>query len=576
MLAHESLVAVLRDRASAHGERDALVYCRVPADVSEDETLTYADLDAHARSVAVLLSRHGSPGDRVLVLNQMGTGFAKAFLGCVYAGMIAIPAPTPDGYSRQRDRLAGIARDARATIVLTDSALLDKTMAWAEENDLGLAGLVVDGDLPDPAQWLDPEPAGDFPVFLQYTSGSTGAPKGVVVDHANLLANVELFVRMAKATEETRFGGWLPMYHDFGLIGLLLVPLTLGATTITMSPLAFVKRPQDWLWMMALRKVNLSPAPNFGYELCLQRITDEQLQGIDLSCWTHALNGSEPIRAAAIRRFTERFARHGFARGAMLPGYGLAEATLVVCAGTPGGGHVSMLVDAARLEKGELLPSEKGQRELVSSGVIEPGMLVVDPASRVRLPDGLVGEIWVRGPHVARGYWEKPELNLAVFDATTAEGDGGYLRTGDLGACHEGQIYVTGRLKELLIVRGKNHYPQDLEADARLVHPALARGAGAAFAVELAEESVVLVHECRAHGAPDLADVAVQVREAIAREHGLSLAGVVLVQQGEVPRTTSGKIQRSAARELFLSGTLKVLHADVAPALAAHLRRDGA
>lgn len=573
---HDSFTALMRERASSHGDRVALVFCHDPADGSGDEPLTYAELDLAARRVAVLLRVHAEPGDRVLLLHEPGTGFAKGFLGALYAGMIAVPSPPPDGYRRQRERLAAIARDAGVTVVLTDVRAFGSIKEWAAEAGLdGLTCLAVDEEPPSADGWRPPADDARAPAFLQYTSGSTGDPKGVVVDHGNLLANVEVFNRVTGSGPDTRFGGWLPMYHDFGLIGQLLIPLANGTTTVLMSPIAFLKRPHAWLRMIDRHGINLSPAPNFAYELCVQRITDAQAAGLDLSGWTQALNGSEPIRAATLRAFAERFAPYGLRPDALLPGYGLAEATLAVSCTTRGGAAVVTPVDAERLARGEFTPSAGGEvRNAPGSGRAEPGVAVVDPRSRAVLPEGRVGEIWVRGPHVARGYWRRPEVNAEVFDVETADGEGGYLRTGDLGVIHEGELYVTGRIKELLIVRGRNLYPQDLEEEVRVTHPALTRGVGAVFTVPAPDEEVVVVHECRVRdlGEVSPSGLAERIRVTLGREFGVSVGGVVLVRPSEVRRTTSGKIQRGLTRDLFTAGELAVVHEELTPAVRRRYR----
>ncbi|MBP2702777.1 fatty acyl-AMP ligase [Microbispora sp. RL4-1S] len=577
---HHSFTALVRDRAAAHGDRVALVFSADPLGHSADETLTYAELDVAARRVAALLQGHGRAGDRVLLLNEPGTGFAAAFLGCLYAGMIAVPAPAPDGYRRQQERLAAIARDAGVTITLSETPGIGAVRTWAEESSLtGIACLTVDGpDLPEADAWIPYEPDRDTLAFLQYTSGSTGDPKGVMVDHENILANTEVFRRITGTGGDLRFGGWLPMYHDFGLIGLLLIPLCLGTTTVLMSPLAFVKRPHAWLRLLDRHRVNVSPAPNFAFDLCAQRIADDQVEGLDLSAVTHLLNGSEPIRVATLRSFAKRFAPYGLAPEALLPGYGMAEATLAVSCSVAGRGAVSTTVDAGRLALGALVPAPPGDGpgtfELPSSGPREEGVVIVDPASRAVLPDGSVGEIWIRGPQIARGYWGREDLTAATFGVRTAGGDGGYLRTGDLGVVHDGQLYVTGRIKELLIVRGRNLYPQDLEATVRTAHPVLARGVGAVFTVPAPDEEIVVVQECRAR---DLAEVGPaglvqEIRQVLGREYGVAVGGVVLVRPAEVQRTTSGKIQRALTRDLFTGDGLTVLHEDLAPAVRQRYR----
>lgn len=574
---HENLIQLIRERAADHPDRPALVFCGDPVDAAHDEVLTYADVDRVARQVAALIQRRFTAGDRLLVVNRSGLGFAAGFLGCVYAGMIAVPAPDPEGYRRQQDRLVRIAEDAGAAGVLTDAADLDAVTSWAATAGLArLAAIACDPpELPAADEWIEPPCDAETLAFLQYTSGSTSAPKGVMIDHGNILDNTEVFRLTSASTQDTRFGGWLPMYHDFGLIGLLLVPLSIGARSIVMSPGAFLKRPHTWLRLIDRHRINLSPAPNFAYDLCVRRIADSDLAGVDLSSWTSAINGSEPIQARTVTAFAERFAAFGLPAGALTPGYGMAEATLCVSGSPKSHEPVVTLVDAARLGRHRFVPAAADHvdtRVLVSSGRA-PGIevRVVDPDMRGVLPDGVVGEIWVRGRSVARGYWRDEERTGRVFDAVTVDGESGFLRTGDLGVWHDGELYVTGRIKELLVVHGRNLYPQDLEAAARITHPSLSRGVGAVFTVGVPDEEIVVVQECRAGQltGDELTGITRELRDSLALEFGVTVQGVVLVRSGSVPRTTSGKIQRSLARQLFLDGQMEPVHADLTPAVRA-------
>ncbi|MEV4176361.1 fatty acyl-AMP ligase [Nonomuraea sp. NPDC049709] len=579
---HDTLTALLRDWAVVHGDQEAVVFASDPMDATADQCVTYAELDRTARRVAALLQLHANPGDRILLLSEPGLGFVFAFLGCVYAGMIAVPAPPPGGHRSHQARLAGIARDAGVKVALAEREGLDAVQEWAHDARLEtMACLAVDGALPPAGQWADPGTINAATlVFLQYTSGSTGDPKGVMVDHGNIREHTELFRRLTGASSRTRFGGWLPTFHDFGLIGLLLFPLCLGATTVLMSPLAFVKRPYAWLRLLDRHRVNFTGGPNFAFDLCVRGVTEAQVSGLDLSSVTHVLNGSEPIRAATQHAFIERFRSHGLDPAAMLPAYGLAEATLAVTCTDPGRGMVTADVDAIQLALGRFVPArpvvgaEEHTRLLISSGLARDEVVVVDPVKGEILPDGRIGEIWVRGPQVARGYWNRPDATRAVFGATSDRGRGGYLRTGDLGTIHEGQFYVTGRIKELLIVHGQNLYPQDLEATVRAAHPALARGVGAVFTVPTPDEEIVIVQECRAHVLVDMtpSGLTAEIRGAIRRDFGVAVGGVVLVRPSQVRRTTSGKIQRGLTRDLFTKDQLTALHEDLTPAVRACYR----
>ena len=577
---HKSFVDLMCARAAEHGDRAALVFSVDPLRAEADETTTYGELDHAARRVAVLLQDRFAAGDRLLVLHPSGPGFATSFLGCVYAGMVPVPAPPPDGYQRQAERLAAIARDAGVTGALAEGTDLEALASWAKEQDLEDVTVLAPGspgyELPEAGRWRPPPSDPHALAFLQYTSGSTDDPKGVMVDHANLLANAEILSRITGMRADRAVGGWLPLYHDFGLIGLLLTPLVLGGRSVLMPPMAFLKRPHAWLTLIDRHDIDFSPAPNFAYDLCVQRIGDADLAGLDLSRWRCACNGAEPVQAGTVEAFTRRFAAAGLRPEAMLPGSGMAETTLVVSGDRPARRPLLTEVDAAAFERGELLPPASGAaaHRVVSSGPAEHlDVRIVDVEGGRTLPDGRIGEIWVRGPNVARGYWGRPEETRRVFGATTPEGEDGFLRTGDLGALRDGELYVTGRSKELIIVRGRNLYPQDLEAATRTAHPSLERGFGAAFSVAVPAEEVVIVRECRARGAgPDeLARIAASIRDLLARDAGVPAHNIVLVRPGTVARTTSGKIQRRLLRRRFLAGELPALHAELSPAVRARL-----
>ncbi|HVX42543.1 MAG TPA: fatty acyl-AMP ligase [Mycobacteriales bacterium] len=569
-----SLTEVLREHARTQGSRPALTFSSDAFDATADVSLTYAELDARAARIAALLGQRFALGDRILLLHAAGLEFAQSFLGCLYAGMIAVPSPLPDGYKRQQDRLAGIAHDSGAVAVLTDTAHLPAVTEWAR--DAGLDGLAVidvtTATLPAESEFSESVTTRDTIAFLQYTSGSTSSPKGVCVDHGNLLANVQVFAEVTGIGPDTVFGGWLPTYHDFGLIGQLIVPLTLGLRSVLMAPMEFLKRPHSWLHLIDRAGINVSPAPNFGYDLCVRRITEKQCEGLDLSRWTHALNGSEPINARTVTEFATTFAAYGLPRESVLPGYGMAEATLAVSCSDPNGGPFIQAVNADRFEHHALEPAdEPGARAVVSSGRVSDrlDLRIVNPHTRQALRPGQIGEIWLRGSSIARGYWQDEEMTAKTFGARTAEGEGGFLRTGDLGAYLGGELFVTGRIKELLIVHGRNLYPQDLEAEARAAHPALSRGVSAVFTVEVPQEEIVAICECRAAGLDEtqVAEVQKAITHAIRRGFGVGDCSVVLVRPGSVPRTTSGKIQRRLARELFLSGAFAGGHAALIPSV---------
>jgi acyl-CoA synthetase (AMP-forming)/AMP-acid ligase II len=402
-------------------------------------------------------------------------------------------------------------------------------------------------------------------AFLQYTSGSTSTPKGVIVTHANILANQRMIAGGFGSSERSVVGSWLPLYHDMGLIGCVMHPLFLGAPGYLMSPVEFLKAPVTWLRMISRYRVTLAGGPNFAYERCVRKVTPAQRVGLDLSSWTIAFNGAEPIRAETVDAFTAAFRDTGFRPEAMYPCYGLAEATLYVTGEPPLRGPVIRAFGVDELERdGRAAPTaDPGGRRLVSSGRTwgAQRIVVVDPLEGRPLPDGGVGEIWVRGPNVAKGYWNRAGASAETFDARLPDGDGPYLRTGDLGFLLEGELYVTGRIKDLIVVRGRNHYPQDLERTAEEADSRARAGCGVAFGIEEnGAEQVVIVQEVERDLSPeDLARLARAIRRAVASAHDLSPRAVVLLPPGEIPKTSSGKIQRGLTRERYLDGALPAL-----------------
>jgi len=541
----------------------------------EEASWTFGELDREARKVAVQLDRRGLAGERALLLYSPGLEFLAAFLGCLYAGVVAVPLNAPLSSPRERRGRAtmrAIARHADARVLLTESS---RREACEEESAaLGAPERIVTDRLPLEAAhgWrpgtIDPETL----AFLQYTSGSTGSPKGVEVSHANLIRNA------FGHDQRTVFVSWLPMFHDMGLVGNVLQPLFLGVRSVLMAPSAFVQKPVRWLRAMTRYGGTTTGAPNFGYELCVQRVRAEHVEGLDLSAWKVAYNGSEPVRASTLERFAEAFAPVGFRREALYPCYGLAEASLFVTGGVPGKPFVTLAVDAQELEQHRVRraraedPPER-VRLLVSCGRpwLDQRILVVDPEHATPAPEDSVGEIWIAGGNVARGYRDLPPDEDDPFRGVLASGEGPFLRTGDLGFLREGELFVTGRLKDVLIQAGRNHYPQDIELCAGRSHPFLRVDFAAAFMVEHGdEERLVVVQEVdRRHGRPLeragsegealRAELVGAVRGAIAREHGLRVWEVVLLRHGAIPRTSSGKIRRRACRALWRNGELEEL-----------------
>ncbi|MDQ0789712.1 fatty acyl-AMP ligase [Streptomyces sp. B3I8] len=568
-----SALHLLRRHAAERPGRAAVTFVHDHDAPDGARTLDYAALDAEARRVASWLQERCAPGDRVLLLHPPGLPFVTAFLGCLYAGTIAVPSPMPGQFRYQQRRVTGIALDAGVSVALTDTGQLDEARRWIDAEGLGFTVAASDSaDFGAAGSWRDPSAAARDLVLLQYTSGSTGDPKGVMVDHGNLLHNADSLRRALGLREDTNFGGWIPLYHDMGLMGQLLPGLFLGSSCALMSPMAFLKRPHQWLGLIDRYDIGYSAAPDFAYELCVRRVTDAQLERLDLSRWRFAADGSEPIQASTLRDFAERFAPAGFRAEALAPCYGMAEATVFV-SGLAGRPPRITPVDSDALEKHVLQPPPPGGpvRELVGCGnVPDLDVRIVDPDDGTVLPDGTTGEIWLRGPSVATGYWGRPDATEQTFGARTAEGEGPFLRTGDLGALQDGEIYVTGRSKDLLIVHGRNLYPQDIEHELRLRHPALATLAGTAFTVSVPREEIVVLHEVRGRFTEEqYEELARDMRTTVYQEFGVRTAGLVLLRPGSVRKTTSGKVQRGEMRRLFLDGVLTPVHAHLEPVVDA-------
>ncbi|HYO12189.1 MAG TPA: non-ribosomal peptide synthase/polyketide synthase [Thermoanaerobaculia bacterium] len=550
-----TLGGLLRARAVEQPHRVA--YTFLADGEVEEERLTWAGLDARAWAVASALRESVHPGERALLLFPPGLDFIAAFFGCLYAGVVAVPAYPPRPNDRSQSRLRSIARDAEPRAALTTATILAGVEGFRGLLSLApeLAGLrwIPTDTLPDGGAGEDTyEPDPGAVAFLQYTSGSTATPKGVMVTHANLLHNERMIGAAFEQDEDSVVVGWLPLYHDMGLIGNALQPLHAGARCVLMSPVAFLQKPLRWLAAISRYRGTTSGGPNFAYELCARRIGPEEREGLDLSSWRVAFNGAEPVRAGTLERFAEAFAPCGFRAEAFYPCYGLAEATLFVTGG--------ILGRRPQVEK------DPADRPVVSCGRPWMGqrVAIADPETGMQCSPGMVGEVWISGPSVAQGYWRRDEDTERDFNAfllgPDGPGGGPFLRTGDLGFLREGELFVTGRLKDLVILRGRNHYPQDIELTAERSHPDLRAGNGAAFSVDFrSEERLVVVHEVERRRREGLEEIAEAVRRAVAEEHEVQVHEVVLIRAGSLPKTSSGKVQRRLCRELYLRGDLLVV-----------------
>ncbi|MGB9181613.1 MAG: amino acid adenylation domain-containing protein, partial [Pyrinomonadaceae bacterium] len=530
--------------------------------------LTYRELDQQARSVAAWLQSFKATGEHVLLLYPPGLEYIIAFFGCLYAGAVAVPA-YPPRLNRTLFRLQSIVADAQATVALTTTTILSRLQPLLAEAPYleTLRWLATDSlDSSLGSQWQKPCVSSDTLAFLQYTSGSTAAPKGVMVSHANLLHNEELIRLAFRQTSDSIIVGWLPLYHDMGLIGNVLQPLRLGASCVLMSPSLFLQRPVRWLEAISKYRATTSGGPNFAYDLCSNRVTPEQRATLDLSSWSVAFNGAEPVREETLDRFARTFESCGFRREAFHPCYGLAEATLIVSGGLKSGRQTIETVQTRMLDSHLVVETEAHEtnsRRLVGCGeaLLDQKIVIVQPESLTRCAPDEVGEIWVSGPSVTGGYWNRIEETERTFRAYLAEtGEGPFLRTGDLGFLKDGELFVTGRLKDLIIIRGRNHYPQDIELTVEHSHPALRPGCGAAFAAEVeGEERLVIVHELDHRQQADVETVFQSIRQAISEEHEMQAHVIALIKAGTIPKTSSGKIQRHACRVAFLQSTLETL-----------------
>ncbi|OKH21105.1 AMP-dependent synthetase [Hydrococcus rivularis NIES-593] len=531
--------------------------------------LTYQELDRQARAIAARLQSMRAIGERALLLYQPGLEFVAAFMGCMYASVVAVPA-YPPRRNQKLTRLQAILDNARAMVVLTTATLLENIeRRFAEDPKLATMQWLTTDNIPNElaSDWQKPTISSNTIAFLQYTSGSTGTPKGVMVSHGNLLHNSALIHQCFEHTPDSRGVIWLPPYHDMGLIGGVLQPLYGGFPVALMSPVDFLQQPLRWLQAISRYRGTTSGGPNFAYELACSKITPEQKASLDLSSWEVAFTGAEPVRAETLERFAATFEPCGFRREAFYPCYGMAETTLIVSGGLKAATPIVQQVEGAALEQNRVIAArgEESTRKLVGCGksLVDGKIAIVDPKTSTLLPDNQVGEIWVASPSVAQGYWERPEETEATFNAYLADtGEGPFLRTGDLGFLQEGELFIAGRIKDAIIIRGQNHYPQDIELTVEKCHPALRPNCGAAFAVEVnGSERLVIVQEVKRSYLRKLnvKEVVESIRRAVTAEHNLQVYATVLVKTESIPKTSSGKIQRHACRAGFLAGTLNVV-----------------
>jgi acyl-CoA synthetase (AMP-forming)/AMP-acid ligase II len=567
----DTLIDLLMDRADSP-QKDA-GYRFLLNGESKYQDCSYEELAREATILAAELQRRNLQGERALLLFPPGIDYIVSFFGCLLAGVIPVPAYPPDlkRIGKTLPRLRVIADDCKPKAALTSHSILKKVrpilfvtgqlfkMSWLSREMAPVAGA---------KNWVKPDIKPHDVAFLQYTSGSTSKPKGVRVTHANLLDNLRHIESNFGHTTESQGVIWLPPYHDMGLIGGVLAPLYTGFCVTLMSPLDFIRKPVRWLRAISDYKATTSGGPNFAYELALRRTTPEVAASLDLSSWEVAFNGAEPIRTETLEFFTERFARSGFKREAFHPCYGLAESTLIVTGADKGADIATLQVDEDSLNQDRVVRPLSGQakRILVSCGAPMNGLevVVVNPRTMRRLGGDRIGEILVKGESVADGYWGNPQATREAFDIYLSQQDGGsgpYMRTGDLGFFRDGQLYVCGRSKELIIIRGRNYYPQDIERAVDGVHPALRTGCLAAFGLrENDEEHVGLIAEVREPRKTNFDDVVRAIRRAINEKIQVKVHAIGLVPKDGVPKTSSGKIQRRLSQVHYQERKLKLVH----------------
>ena len=569
----ETLVDLLRGRAIQ--EPDRLAYSFLPSGETEEGRFTYAELDLRARAIGAWLGSASAAGDRVLLLSPSGPEFVSAVFGCLYRGAAAVPAypVDPARIDRTLSRLRRILKDAEPVVALTAASSLGFVEDLVRSHpDLGSVRWIATESIPSELarDWERPPVHADTLAILQYTSGSLASPKGVMVRHRNVLENEKMLQEAHGYTGNNTFVGWIPLAHDWGLINNVFLPLYSGAPSVLMPPEAFLQKPVRWLRTISRYKNVTSGGPGFAYELCVSKIPCEEREDLNLENWICAGIGASPVRPATLDRFVDGFKDCGFRRQAFYCGYGLAEATLLVSDSEKSKEPRILRVERTSLERNDVVidpPEEVSANFLVSCGKAPSAerIVIVDAQSRTACPPGRVGEIWVSGPNITQGYWNNPSETDQTFRAFLSDsGDGEFLRTGDLGFLHEGELYVTGRLKDLIIIRGRNLYPEDVELTVEGRHKGLRPGCTAAFSVQDEfDERLVIVQEVRASHQTALVEIIDTIRQAVLREHEVVAHTIVLVQEKTIPKTSSGKLQRPACRSAFLSGSLEVLEQSV-------------
>ena len=574
MVNNSTIVDILLERSKNQPHQTA--YTFLADGEHESGKCTYQELDIQAKAIAVSLREKVQPGDRALLVYPYTAGleFIASFLGCLYAGVIAVtdyPRQHIKSLSQYQERIA----NAQATIVLTTQEFANRVKGQLITHPgialklNALPWIATDKvDLDLVSQWQKPDIDGNTLAFLQFTSGSTGDPKGVMVTHGNVLHNSEVIYQSFGHHDQTKILMWLPMFHDMGLIGGVMQPLYAGLPAILMSPIALAQKPFLWLQALSKYKITTSGGPNFAYDLLCQKVSDEQRASLDLSHWEVAFTGAEPVRAQTLAKFAELYQPCGFKPEAFYPCYGMAEATLFITGGKATEYPRIIHLDKTALTRDDVVnvsADHENAKAVVSCGYTWLGdeIIIVDPETKQQCPDDRVGEIWTTGSGMGIGYWQRKEQTESTFQATlTDNSQTAYLRTGDLGFIHDGELYITGRIKDMMILWGRNHYPQHIEETVEICHPALRPNHGAAFSVEVnGEEQLVIAHEINRTDLRQLnaEEVIGAIRLAVGEQNLANVFAVALLKTGSIPKTSSGKIQRRACQSMFLEGSLNTV-----------------
>ena len=564
-----NLLSILEQRVSQTPEKLAYIFLKNRE--NQEQTITYQQLSQISKRIAVKLQSLIPPGARALLLYPQGLEFVTAFLGCLSAGIIAVPAYPPKR-NQKISRLIAIIENSQPQIILTTSSLLGNIQLKIKDFlDLSLTQFLETDNLDNDQDFhfYPPDISGNTLAFLQYTSGSTGSPKGVMISHENIAHNSVYIQKAFELTEKSVSVTWLPSFHDMGLIDGIIQPLYTGFLGVVMSPESFLKNPIVWLQAITKYRATHSGGPNLGYELCVRRITPEQQKSLDLSSWVSAYNGAEPIRRKTLDNFSDKFRSSGFKSQYFYPCYGMAEATLMISGGNIKDEPVYLNVQSESLKNNQIVEAEKDSenyQELVGCGHVwqDTEVKIVDPESCLECGENQVGEIWVSGSSIAQGYWQEAEKTIATFQAKLANTTDktNFLRTGDRGFLRAGELFITGRIKDVIIIWGRNHYPQDIEYSVQQSHQALRLDCGAAFTIEIDnQEKLVIVQEVERTylGKFNVNEVFSAIREAVALHHALQVYAIALIKPASILKTSSGKIQRHACRHAFLTETLAIV-----------------